>query len=147
MLVSANTETLHGKVDETHVHMCLLFFRLPSCSGHHRAQGRVPCAMQCEPIHRLLYTRDQQCAHVLPISCSLPPPVTTCPFSTSVSLFLLYKQVDLHHFSRFHIEATPFTDFKSRNLSLGMINICQPLNSSSHWLLLCHPANPPGATP
>ena len=42
----------------------------------------------------------------LPICPTLSlPTVSTCPFSTSVSLFLPYKQVQLYHFSRFHIYA------------------------------------------
>ena len=35
----------------------------------------------------------------------LSPPVSTCPFSMSVSLFLPQKQVHLYHFSRFHIHS------------------------------------------
>ena len=111
----------------------------------HRAESPAPCSVSPSIVCFTHGISSVLTSSRSPALC--PRPVTTRPFSTSVSLFLLYKQVDLHHFSRFHIEATPFTDFKSRNLSLGMINICQPLNSSSHWLLLCHPANPPGATP
>ena len=37
----------------------------------------------------------------VPPFCS--PAVSTSPFSTSVSLFLPYKQVHQYHFSRFHI--------------------------------------------
>ena len=39
------------------------------------------------------------------IPFSPSPAVSTCPFSTSTSLFLPYKQVHLYHFSRFHIYA------------------------------------------
>ena len=58
-----------------------------------------------------------QCIHVnpnLPIhptttpSLPLPPLVSICLFSTSVSLFLPCKPVHLYHFSRFHIYALTY---------------------------------------
>ena len=95
----------HSKVNQLYIYIYLLFFGFPSHLGHQRALSRVPCALQQVLISYLFYT--QQCIHVnpnLPIHPTpLPPMVYIRLFSTSVSPFLLCKQVHLYHFSRFHI--------------------------------------------
>ena len=66
----------------------------PLC--HHRAPSWALCAIEQLPISYLFYT--WQCIHV---NTTLPvfplPPMSTCLFSTSVSLFLPYKQVHLYY--------------------------------------------------
>ena len=52
---------------------------------------------QLSVLHMVVYT----CQYYSP-NLSLPP-MPTCPFSTSVSLFLPCRQVHLYHFYRFHI--------------------------------------------
>ena len=56
-----------------------------------------------EASHQLFYT--WWCIYVtpnLPIQPTIPPIMSTYPFSTSVSLLLPWNQIHLYHFSRFH---------------------------------------------
>ena len=93
------------------IHIYSLFFGFPFHLGHHRAVNRVPCAIQQVLISYLFST--QQCVYAnsnllfyaTPLPPTSPPPVSTHLSCMSVSLFLLCKQVHLHHFSRFHIYA------------------------------------------
>ena len=96
---------LCSEVNELYVYIYPLLFGFPSHLGHHRALSRVPCALQQVLISYLFYT--QQCIYVnpnLPIHHTplFPTSVSICLLSTSMSLFLLCKQVHLYHFSRFH---------------------------------------------
>ena len=106
---------------QLYVYIYPLLFGFPSHLGHHRALSRVPCAIQYVLISYLFYT--QQCIYVspnIPTHRTLfPPLVSICLFATSVSLFLLCKQVHLYHFSRFHIYAVIY-------------NICLSLSDLLH---------------
>lgn len=53
--------------------------RLPSPSGHHRALGRVPCAIRYVIISYLFYTPYQ--LHIC-VNPSLPIPPCSPPFGT-----------------------------------------------------------------
>ena len=63
-------------------------------SGHHTALNRASCAIRQLPTSYRFYTRT--CIYVSP-NLSIHPPlpfphcVSTCPFSTSASVFLLWK--------------------------------------------------------
>ena len=77
---------LNNKVSQLDVYTYLVFFWIPSCSGHHRASCGVPCADQRVLISCLFYTQYQQCLYVNP---SLP--IHPRPRSLLVSnMFFLY---------------------------------------------------------
>ena len=107
-----------------------LFFRFPYHAGHHGVLSRVPmlCSrffylsilyivvcvcmyiyMSCIYMHICLYVNPDFPTHKTPLS-----PLFPCLFSMSVSLFMLCKQIHLHHFSRLHmcelIYSTCFSD-------------------------------------
>ena len=73
--------------------------------GHHRAPIEAACAVTAgshwlSVLHMLVYF-FQAYSQFIPLSPSSP--MSTCPFSTSASLFLPCKYVHLYHFSRFHM--------------------------------------------
>ena len=69
--------------------------------GHHRAQGWAPCVIQQLPMSYLFSPR--QCVYVNVTFSTCPTlAVSTRPFSTSASPFLLCKQVHQYYFFRFH---------------------------------------------
>ena len=101
---------LYSIVNQLYVYIHPFFFGFPFHLGHHRALSRVPCAIQQVLVAYLFYTQHQQCIHVSPNLSNLSISLPISPFahlvpihlsSTSVSLFLLCKQVHLYRFPRF----------------------------------------------
>ena len=113
-----------------HIHISPLFWT-SSHLGHHRALSRVPCALQYVPTicftHSSIYM-------LIPISQFIPSsPMATCPFSTSVSLFLPWKWAHLYHFSRFHIYMLKYSICLS--LSDWLHSVCILKLSAWKWFM------------
>ena len=73
----------------------------------HSWRGLVGCSLwDCKASDATKQpTRIHQCYLLIRPTLPFPQIVWPCPFSASVSLFLPYKQVHQHHFSRFHVYA------------------------------------------
>ena len=107
----------------------LFWISFPFRSPESIEQSSLCCTIG--PHWLLFYT--QQCIYVnpnLPIHPTLPllPQVSICLFSMSASQFLLCKQVQLYHFSRFHVYALInsicFSFYRFNSLFKHVLGIC-----------------------
>ena len=108
---------LYSEVNQLYVYLYPLPLGLPSHhpsppSGPSRSvvtehRAELPVLYRMFPL-AIYFMHDSVYMSIL-ISQFVPPspspPVSTCPFSMSTSLFLPCKLVHLYHFSRFHIYA------------------------------------------
>ena len=97
----------YSRVNQPCIYLYPRFFGFPSRLGHNSAPSRVLCALQWRLIvffmHSGVYVSVPGFQSIA--LSQLPPLVSICLLSTSVSLFLLCIQDHLYHFSRFHIYA------------------------------------------
>ena len=98
---------LYNKVNQPHAYIYIFsFFEFPPHSRQHRTLGRIPCVLQQVLSSCQLFPQQYTCVnpnfpiHPTPFQ---PPLGSIWLFSTSVSLFLLYKQAHQYPFSRFYI--------------------------------------------
>ena len=92
---------LYSKVNQLHIYIYPLFQILFPQRSLQSIEESSLCCIICS---------NSRVYMSIPISEFIPPPffpalVSVHLFSTSVSLFLLCKQIHLYHFSRFHIYA------------------------------------------
>ena len=124
---------LYSKANQLYVYIYLPFSGFPSHFGHHRVLSIKQSFPHYTVVsHYLPILYIAACIYVNPIlivylNFPFPTFVSICLFSTSVSLFLLCKQVHLYHFSRFHIYALIY------NICFSFYDLlCMIISSSIH---------------
>ena len=111
---------LYSKVSQLYVYMYPLPLELPSHPPHPILSGSsqstalsflccTAASHQLTILHVIVYI--YQCYSLHLSYPFLPPPMSTCPFSTPASLFTPCKQIQLYLFSRFHIYALIYMSF------------------------------------